>query len=140
MRWSLPLALLLAACSSEVPPEEPRISVNPQPITYQDIEENALQGASCAYASGKSVAPLVMAMTDRAVMKIDGRIVPFTLDPQCKELRQGTGSRYLADDRVLDLAVTPDSRDGDRFEGSIELTDGEGTTLYRTEGVVQCTG
>jgi hypothetical protein len=137
-RAALFLVPFLAACGTEPVEQEaeaPAISLAPQPIGYPDIEANDLHGANCSYASGQSMAPVVMAFAGEAVMKIDGKVHRFTLDPQCDEVRNGTGSRYLADDRVLDLAV---EGEGPTFHGSVKLSDGAGLALYETEGAVQC--
>ena len=141
---AFPLLALLAACGGEPQAEQDaaRISLAPQPIGYPDIETNDLYGANCAYASGRSMAPIVIAFADEAVMKIDGQIRRFTLDPQCKEVRNGTGSRYLAGDRVLDLAVEGEgTQPGDgppTFEGSVKVSNAAGQVLYETAGSVQC--
>jgi hypothetical protein len=115
-----------------------------QPITYMDIESAKLTGPSCNYASGKSMAAVVMAMNDAAVMKIGGALKRFTLDPQCNKLEKGTGSRYVAPGYVLDLAVKKESRRAQAgkigFQGSVRLSDGKGRVLYATEGDVQCGG
>ncbi|MXO58883.1 hypothetical protein GRI89_04925 [Altererythrobacter salegens] len=128
---------LLAACGGDPveDAEAPARALVLQPIGYPEIEANDLHGPNCSYASGKSMAPVVMAFGDEAVMKIDGEIHRFPLDPQCKEVRNGTGSRYLADDRVLDLAV---EGEGPTFDGSVKLSTGSGKVLYETSGAVQC--
>ena len=140
----LAFAIMLAACSSDEDEsgEAPAFSLAPQPIGYPDIEANDLHGPNCAYASGRSMAPVVIAFGDEAVMKLDGEIRRFTLDPQCREVRNGTGSRYLADDRVLDLAVdgeeTQAGAGAETFDGTVRLADVDGNVLYETTGAVQC--
>ena len=138
------LLALLSGCGSNQSAEQQvsQMSVAPQPIGYPDIEANELYGASCAYASGRSMAPIVIAFSDVAVMKIDGQIRRFTLDPQCKEVKNGTGSRYLANGHVLDLAVEGEgTRSGGgpvTFNGSVKLSNGAGQILYETTGTAQC--
>ena len=109
-----------------------------------DIEAAKLTGPSCNYASGKSMAALVMAMNNEAVMKIGGQLKHFTLDPQCNKLEKGTGSRYVAPGYVLDLAVKKESRSEQAgkigFQGSVKLSDDKGRVLYSTDGDVQCSG
>jgi hypothetical protein len=134
----------LAACGSapEKPPTTPTLDA--QLITYMDIETAKLTGPSCNYAAGKSMGAVVMAMNDRAVMKIGGALKRFTLDPQCDKLEKGTGSRYVAPGYVLDLAVNKESRREHAgtigFAGSVKLSDDKGRVLYATEGDVQCGG
>jgi hypothetical protein len=145
MMRHLPLLLLLIldACGShEAKP--PVTALDAQPITYMDIESAKLTGPSCNYASGKSLAAVVMALDGEAVMKIGGALKRFTLDPQCDKLEKGTGSRYVAPGYVLDLAVKKESRSEQAgkvaFQGSVRLSDGKGRVLYSTEGDVQCGG
>lgn len=142
---SLSIALFSTACGSPQADEEPSavtMTVVPQAISYPDIEANDLYGTSCAYASGKSMAPVVLAFNDEAVMKVDGKIERFRLDPQCKEVKLGTGSRYLSNDRVLDLAVEGEGRQAGyetvNFDGSVKLSTADGLVLYETTGTVQC--
>ena len=135
---------LLAACSASPgkPPATPTLDA--QPITYIDIESAKLTGPSCNYAAGHSMGAVVMAMNDRAVMKIGGALKRFTLDPQCNKLEKGTGSRYIAPGYVLDLAVKNERRrelaGTVGFQGSVKLSDGQGRVLYATDGDVQCSG
>ena len=135
---------LLAACSASPgkPPATPTLDA--QPITYIDIESAKLTGPSCNYAAGHSMGAVVMAMNDRAVMKIGGALKRFTLDPQCDKLEKGTGSRYVAPGYVLDLAVKNERRrelaGTVGFQGSVKLSDGKGRVLYATDGDVQCSG
>ena len=137
--------LLLAACESGsskqtvTPP-----TLDAQPITYMDIEAAKVTGPSCNYASGKSMAAVVMAMNSEAVMKIGGQLKRFTLDPQCNKLVKGTGSRYVTPGYVLDLAIKSETRSEAAgkvgFEGSVKLSDDKGRVLYSTAGDVQCSG
>jgi hypothetical protein len=145
MRSSLLFAvLLLAGCGTAKQEAYPHPKLDAQPITYMDIESAKLTGPSCNYASGKSMAAVVMAMNDAAVMKIGGALKRFTLDPQCDKLEKGTGSRYVAPGYVLHLAVKKESRSEQAgkvgFAGSVKLSDGDGRVLYSTEGDVQCSG
>lgn len=138
------LSILLVGCggAKDNPPATPILDA--QPISYMDIEAAKLTGPSCNYASGKSMGAVVLAMDDAAVMKIDGALKRFTLDPQCDKLEKGTGSRYVAPGYVLDLAVKKESRREQAgktgFQGSVKLSDGQGRVLYSTDGDVQCSG
>ena len=97
--------LMLAACGEAGETKVPGPTLTPQPIGYPDIEANDLHGASCAYASGTSMAPLVIAFADEAVMKIDGEIQRFRVDAESEGAERGTRTRYLAEDRVLLLTI-----------------------------------
>jgi hypothetical protein len=139
-RLFLLLLPALLACGDAT--GEPAATVSPQPIGYPDIEANELYGASCAYASGTSMAPIVIAFADEAVMKIDGAILRFRVDEESEGSRLGEDSRYLADDRVLLLTIagegTPAGEESANFTGTVRLIDGAGAELFATEGTVQC--
>ena len=142
-RLPLLLLLILAACSSHEVKSPVTPTLHAQPITYVDIEDAKLAGPSCNYAAGHSMGAVVMAMNDKAVMKIGGALKRFTLDPQCDKIGK-TGSRYVAPGYVLDLAVKPQSRSEQAgkvgFSGSVKLSDEQGRVLYSTDGDVQCSG
>jgi hypothetical protein len=146
MRWlALSFSALLASCGvgqDKQPPATPTLDA--QPITYIDIEAAKLTGPSCNYAAGHSLAAVVLAMDDAAVMKLGGALKRFTLDPQCDKVEKGTGSRYVAPGFVLDLAVKKESRSEEAgkvgFAGAVKLSDGKGRVLYATDGDVQCSG
>lgn len=140
-RFVLLLCPALLACG-KTEGEPPAPAVVPQAITYPDIEANDLFGAGCAYASGSSMAPIVLANADEAAMKIDGRIHRFRVDPESEGAVLGSRTRYLAEDRVLYLTVEGEgTQAGDEtvnFTGSVRLVDGAGAELYATTGTVQC--
>lgn len=136
------LLLPLASCGESEQPAAAAPSATPQPISYPDIEANGLHGTSCAYGSGKSMAPVVIAFAHEAVMKIDGAIVRFQVDAESEGAGLGTHTRYLAPDRVLLLTI---EGEGDQsgyetvnFDGTVRLLDGAGAVLFETAGAVQC--
>lgn len=143
-RAVLLLALFVAACGAETAAPEPAAQpMLAQVITYPDIEANDLYGASCNYASGKSMGAVVVAENDGAAMKFDRQIKRFDLDPQCDKLPMGSGSRYLAPGYVLDLSVDGEAKQTgyetvDFEKGTVTLSDEEGNILYSTSGHVQC--
>ena len=130
--------LMLAACGEAGETKAPGPAVTPQPIGYPDIEANDLHGASCAYASGTSMAPLVIAFADEAVMKIDGEIQRFRVDAESEGAERGTRTRYLAEDRVLLLTIERTGAQTVNFTGTVRLVDGAGAELFASSGAVQC--
>jgi hypothetical protein len=139
-RLFLLLVPALLACGDTA--GEPAATVNPQPIGYPDIEANGLHGASCAYASGTSMAPIVIAFADEAVMKIDGAIRRFRVDEESEGAQLESNSRYLAEDRVLLLTIagegTPAGEETANFTGTVRLIDGAGAELFASEGTFPC--
>ena len=132
------LLLMLAACGEAGETKAPGPAVTPQPIGYPDIEANDLHGASCAYASGTSMAPLVIAFADEAVMKLDGEIQRFRVDAESEGAEHGTRTRYLAEDRVLLLTIERTGAQTVNFTGTVRLVDGAGAELFASSGAVQC--
>ena len=134
------LALLAGCSGQDAAPSTPTLDA--QPITYMDVQDAKLSGPSCNYAAGKSMGAVVMAMKDQAVMKLGGKLIHLTLDPQCNKLDKGTGSRYVAPGYVLDLAINAQTRTDVAgkigYAGSVKLSDDKGRVLYSTDGDVQC--
>ena len=130
--------LMLAACGEAGETKVPGPTLTPQPIGYPDIEANDLHGASCAYASGTSMAPLVIAFADEAVMKMDGEIQRFRVDAESEGAERGTRTRYLAEDRVLLLTIERTGAQTVNFTGTVRLVDGAGAELFASSGAVQC--
>ena len=130
--------LMLAACGEAGETKAPGPAVTPQPIGYPDIEANDLHGASCAYASGTSMAPLVIAFADEAVMKMDGEIQRFRVDAESEGAERGTRTRYLAEDRALLLTIERTGAQTVSFTGTVRLVDGAGAELFASSGAVQC--
>lgn len=139
---SLALLLALSACGDGAETEVPGPAITPQPIGYPDIEANGLHGASCAYASGASMAPLVLAFAEEAVMKIDGQIQRFVVDAESEGAEIGTRTRYLAEGRTLLLTIEGGGEQAGRASanstGTVRLVDDAGAELFATEGAVQC--
>ena len=134
--FALFLLFLLPGCGDASEAEVPGPKVTPQAITYSDIEANELYDAGCAYAAGTSMAPIVMAFPDEAVMKIDGEIRRFRVDAESEGSQLGDASRYLAPDRVLLLTIA--RQETTSLTGTVRLIDGAGAELYASEGTVQC--
>ena len=132
------LLLMLAACGEAGETKVPGPTLTPQPIGYPDIEANDLHGASCAYASGTSMAPLVIAFADEAVMKMEGEIQRFRVDAESEGAERGTRTRYLAADRVLLLTIERTGAETVNFTGPVRLVDGAGAELFASSGAVQC--
>jgi predicted outer membrane protein len=67
----LVLVSFLTACGSSQNKSPTTPTLNAQPITNKEIQAAKLAGPSCNYASGRSMAAVVMAMGD--VEKLFGR-------------------------------------------------------------------
>lgn len=143
-RFALFLTPALFACDgvAERGAAPPTTAVTPQPIGYPDIEANDLHDAGCAYASGTSMAPIVLTLGTEAVMKIDGEIRRFVLDTESEGVEQAGDRRYLARKRTLHLSIegegTPAGPQTTSFPASVRLLDDAGAVLFETTGTAQC--
>ena len=157
------LALLLAGCGDETPPDErsaaddrdvamveaankaapPVQLVTPEPILLPDIERYDLLGETCSYAPGTSLGARVIAREADAFMKIDDEIERFAADPGSRELPMHTRSVYNSKDYSLVLALDEDTGEGEEqvsFEGSVTVRDAYGRVVYEGIGEAQCAG
>lgn len=151
----LPLLALLGACGDE--PGMTRneklaeieqanegvvVPVTPERILYPDIERYGLTDPACAFApDGGGMAPIALAMGDRAVMKVGGEIVEFAPDNGVQKGPSLAWTKY--DGRAwslrLGLGQAEDSPlSGQRYEATLELRDGKDRVVYAAEGYAQC--
>lgn len=150
-----PLLLLAAGCGEAPTGPAPgkvseieRINQNvgvpprPQPILYPDIETNKLTDPACAFApDGGGMAPVVLAMDGKAVMKLDGEIAEFAADKGGQKGASVAWSRY--DGRAYSLHfglgnASGEAANGRRYAAHVELRDGRGRVVYRAAGTAQC--
>jgi hypothetical protein len=132
------LFLALPGCGEADEPAVRGPTLTPQPIGYPDIEANGLYGASCAYAPGTSMAPIVIAFPEEAVMKIGGQIHRFRIDAESGAAGTGQNSRYLAGNLVLLLTVEGDATQRENLAGTVRVLDDAGAEISATAGTVQC--
>jgi hypothetical protein len=151
----LPL-LLLAACGEEPVSEEERarrvaeiervnegvaLPVSPEPIMYPDMEEGGLMDPACAFApEGGGMAPVALAFTDSAWMKVRGELVEFAPDAGVQKGPALAWTKYDGREHSLRLGLGQEiaGSTGRRFEATLELRDGKDRTVYQAQGFAQC--
>ena len=121
----------------------PVMPIAPQRISYGDVEENNLFGVSCAFAPGNGMAVMMMAMPDRAYMKLDGEIVSFAADKGSARMPLGTWAHY--DGREYAIRIAEPEGEGPQdgiarvsWTGSIAVLDGKNRPVYEETGTLQC--
>lgn len=141
-------AIFLLACADE---PEPAVELpvpagqllSPQPITFEDLEENDLFGAGCYILAGEAEEMVFLGDDLRGAVKIDGRIVLLSPDNSSAELPYLSRERYEGSDFRVQLGLpqgdgVPVGEEAVRWPGSIEISDKMGGTMYAAEGVLEC--
>lgn len=151
----LPLLALLGACGEspdrsadeklaeiEQANEGVAVPVTPEPILYPDIEKNGLTDPACAFApDGGGMAPILLAMDAKAVMKIGGEIGEFAPDNGVQKGPELAWTKYDGREYSIRFGLgqeEPGAASGKRYEASIELRDGKDRTVYQATGYAQC--
>ena len=156
MRIALGLALLaLAGCgegTQETPAEKVAeikranegvaVPVTPEPIMYPDIEANGLTDPACAFApDGGGMAPILLAMDAKAVMKIGGEIAEFAPDNGVQKGPELAWTKYDGREYSIRFGLGQEevgAVSGKRYESTLELRDGKDRPVYRASGYAQC--
>lgn len=120
------------------------IPVEPERILYPDIEARGLTEPACAFApEGGGMAPVLLAMEERAVMKIGREIEEFAPDKGVQKGPAVAWTRYDGTEYAITLGLgqaEPAEGGGTRYEATLELRDGKDRTVYRAAGLAQCPG
>jgi hypothetical protein len=118
------------------------VPVSPERILYPDIEANGLTDPACAFApDGGGMAPILLAMDAKAVMKISGEIAEFAPDNGVQKGPELAWSKYDGREYSLRFGLgqeEPGAVSGKRYEASLELRDGQDRTVYQASGYAQC--
>ncbi|WP_239805905.1 hypothetical protein [Croceicoccus hydrothermalis] len=121
----------------------PVMPIAPERISYSDVEDNNLFGVSCAFAPGNGMAVMMMAMPDRAYMKLDGKIVSFAADKGSAAMPLGTWAQYDGREYAIRIAQPEGEAPQDgisrvSWNGSIAVVDGRNRPVYEESGTLQC--
>lgn len=118
------------------------IPAKPETILYPDIEAKGLTDPACAFASdGGGMAPILLAMDKRAVMKFSGEIAEFAPDVGVQRGPSIAWSKYDGREYSIRFGLGQEvggAASGKRFEASLELLDGKDREVYRAAGIAQC--
>lgn len=151
----LPILALLGACgeSSNMSAEDKLAEIRqanegvaapvaPEPILYPDIEANGLTDPACAFvAEGGGMAPILLAMKDKAVMKIGGEIAEFAPDNAVQKGPELAWTKYDGRAYSIRFGLGQGERgapSGTRYEATLELRDGKDRNVYDATGYAQC--
>jgi len=129
------------AVQNATPPAKP---VAPQPILFFDITKNKLYGSGCNFvAVDGGMGAILLAQSDRAIIKLDEKLVILAADKGSTKLPQGAWSHYVGKEFALSLTRIDDGKAGkngvvDLFDGQMVLTDPHGSVVFNAKGNVQC--
>lgn len=165
MRRLLPLiilspAMLIPAACSEKPKQSdaeaiaqvesaqdakpPAKAIAPQAIDYFDIKDNKLVASGCNFvADGGGMGAIAMAQADRAVIKLDGKIVALAADKGSTRLPQEAWSHYSGKEYALTLTLVQGGKrvmNGviEMIDAHLVVTDPHDQVVYDSKGSVQC--
>ena len=146
MRWIiLPVSLALASCGTQDVTVVERVDGPPTPerLLYNDIEENEIFGASCAFApaAGGSGA-IAIAMLDGGYIKIEGELL--SLMPMVEGQELGPPEmKFFGDKYAFGLSLDAESErphgdSGKEYDASLLITATDGTRIFDSNGLAQC--
>ena len=163
MKAALALALLLpalAACDFTKTPEgegpdagaeqaqdrQPPVErLNPQPISFTDIEQNQFFGAGCAFVpeAGEGLDPVLYTIGKRGLLKLDGKMIVLAAATDSAEFPYGTRDAYVGGGHLLNL--TKGGGEGQvageesvSWPGSLTIRDPSGEVDYQSSGKLEC--
>lgn len=121
----------------------PAVPVEPQRISYNDIEKNDLFGAGCGFAPANGLSVIALAQPERGFLKLDGEIVTLSPDKGGDPLPLGSWQAYAGSDYGFELRQTGEDGEQSGMEttswpGSLTITDVNGKTVYEAAGTLQC--
>ncbi len=154
---TLPL-LALAACGEESTPAEdaadvaqvreihdnpPPVPVDPERISYNDIEKNNLFGAGCGFAPANSLSVIALAQPENGYLKLKGEIIHLSPDKGGAELPMSSWQNYAGEKFAFELKQLPGEGEESGVEstswpGALTITNAKDQTVFQAEGTLQC--
>ena len=118
------------------------VPARPEPILYPDIETHKLTDPACAFAPERGgMAPILLAMDGKAVMKLGGEIAEFAPDNGVQKGPEVAWTKYDGRSYSIQFGLGQEvtgAASGKRYEATLELRDGKDRTAYRASGYAQC--
>lgn len=121
----------------------PAVPIDPQRISYADIEKHDLFGAGCGFAPANSLSVIALAQHDRGFLKLEDSIVTLSPDKGGASLpldswQTYAGSDYAFELRQLTAESEPSGVEASSWAGSLTITDVKGKVVYEARGTLQC--
>lgn len=163
MRAAIALALLLpalAACDftktskdegaaagveqtqERQPPAE---HLNPQPISFADIEQNQFFGAGCAFVpeAGEGLDPVLYTIGKRALLKLQGKMIVLPAAADSAEFPYGTRDAYADGEHSLSLTKVGGQgkvtgEESVSWPGALTIRGASDGVVYQSSGKLEC--
>lgn len=122
------------------PPVQP---VKLESITAADASANHLFGAGCAFLGNDGREPLVMSNSERAVIKLAGRMVVLASDPGGRSMPLGSWARYVGKIHTIALdreggKGTVSGEEASQWAASLTVRDPQDRIVYSATGKLEC--
>lgn len=149
------LALLVAACGNKATPEDkarsdaadvafvqaaqdrhpPPQAITPAPITPEDRARHSLAGAGCSFVpeGAPDALPLLVAFSDKAMVRLEGKPLVLAADSASAEVAQGVREEYVGRTHAVRLARG--AQDG---AFSLTITDEFERPVFTALGALEC--
>jgi len=123
----------------------PAIALNPQEITYADLEKHDLFGVGCYFldGAGEKAPMLFIASDEKGWLKLDGEIAEMSSDRSSTELPYLSWSRYVGLARTVQLerkanAARSTGPETETAPGTITIRDERDRVVFKRSGAIEC--
>ncbi len=123
----------------------PLAALRPEPIAFADIEAHNLFGAGCSLTPKAEVLsdPVVLADSDRAVIKLDGKLVLLAADRGSATMPYDSVTHYVGKAQTLRLGKDPGEgkqhgEESMRWNGRVTIRDAYDRVVYLSDGWFDC--
>ena len=138
-----PAADAEAVAKAERMSAPPRIMLDPQPITFADIEENDLFGAGCSAIVEGADDPVFYGQDKKGWIKLEGQIVELTADKSSPELPYMAWEKYIGLENWLTIkreggSETQTGEEVTSAPGQIVIHDYKDRVVFRSAASIEC--
>lgn len=121
----------------------PIVVIAPEPIGFRDLQDAGLEGRSCSFRADNSRGFVVVALAERAVVKVDGNLLTFAADSGSAPMLLGIWSHYEGKAYQLDLQAAGDEAPATsakvvRSPGRLTIRDAYDRVVYTRRGTLVC--